>query len=84
MSRRIFYPVVFLLIPLIGMLISDQIIWSIYDFMLMGSLLLLVGFGIDRILIHVNAYTKRFIYISLIVLLFIFVWIELAVGVLNI
>ncbi|MDC0644431.1 hypothetical protein OAP32_02550 [Crocinitomicaceae bacterium] len=83
MSRRIFYPIVFLLIPLIGMLISDQIIWSIYDFILMGSMLLLVGFGIDRILKHVNAYTKRFIYISLIVLLFIFVWIELAVGVLN-
>ncbi len=48
----------------------------------MGSMLLLVGFGIDRILIHVKSYNKRLIYILLIVLLFIFSWFELAVGVL--
>ena len=47
MSKRIFDPLFLLLIPLIGMTITDEINWRPFDFFTMGSLLILLGIGIN-------------------------------------
>lgn len=79
MPKRIFTPLLLLLIPLIGIILSDQINWSIFDFIIMGSLLLLVGNGIDFVIR--KKIKNRILYIVLIILAFMLVWAELAVGV---
>jgi hypothetical protein len=80
MSKRIFYPLFLLLIPLIGMTINDEINWSPFDFFTMGSLLILLGIGINLVSSRVKNLKYRVLYIGVIVIIFILIWAELAVG----
>ena len=70
-----------LLIPLIGMAISDEINWSVFDFIIMGFLLILLSIGINFVIKHVKNLKNRFLYIGILVLIFILIWAELAVGI---
>jgi len=81
MSKRIFYPLFLLLIPLIGMTITDEINWSPFDFFTMGSLLILLGFGINLVISRVKNLKYRALYIGILVLIFMLIWAELAVGI---
>ena len=81
MSKRIFYPLFLLLIPLIGMAISDEINWSVFDFIIMGFLLILLSIGINFVIKRVKNLKNRFLYIGILVLIFILIWAELAVGI---
>ena len=80
MSKRIFYPLFLLLIPLIGMTITDEINWSPFDFFTMGSLLILLGIGINLVSSRVKNLKYRVLYIGGIVIIFMLIWAELAVG----
>ena len=80
MSKRIFYPLFLLLIPLIGMTITDEIKWSPFDFFTMGSLLILLGIGINLVSGRVKNLKYRVLYIGVIVIIFMLIWAELAVG----
>lgn len=88
MNRRIFnnhkyavfYPLVLLLIPFFGMLLTDEVNWSLFDFILMGALILLLSFGIQYTLRKSTNKLKRILLIGLLILLFILIWAELAVG----
>ena len=81
MSKRIFYPLFLLLIPLIGMTITDEINWSAFDFIIMGSLLIALSIGINLVSTRVKNLKNRFLYIGILVLIFILIWAELAVGI---
>jgi len=81
MSKRIFYPLFLLLIPLIGMTISDEINWSAFDFIIMGSLLIALSIGISLVSTRVKNLKNRFLYIGILVLIFMLIWAELAVGI---
>ena len=81
MSKRIFYPLFLLLIPLIGMTISDEINWSAFDFIIMGSLLIALSIGINLVSTRVKNLKNRFLYIGILVLIFMLIWAELAVGI---
>ena len=81
MSKRIYYPLFLLLIPLIGMAITDEINWSAFDFIIMGSLLIALSIGINLVSTHVKNLKNRFLYIGILVLIFMLIWAELAVGV---
>jgi len=83
MSKRIFYPLSLLLIPLIGMSITNEINWSPFDFIIMGSLLFLLSIGINFMSNRTNNVKNRLLYIGILVLIFMLIWAELAVGILE-
>ena len=81
MSKRIFYPLFLLLIPLIGMMITDEINWSVFDFLMMGFLLTLLSAGINFVINCTTNFKKRILYIGILLLMFLLIWAELSVGI---
>jgi len=72
-----------LLIPFIAMQFSTEVRWSSFDFLVAGGLLLALGFSIDFMARKVNSLNKRFIVIAAVVILFLLIWVELAVGIIG-
>ena len=70
-----------LLIPFIGMQISDEVNWSTFDFLVMGVLLIMLALSIELTLSIFKSNKARLIFIGLILFLFFLIWAELAVGV---
>lgn len=70
-----------LMIPFIWMQFRDEVVWSAFDFIIAGILLLGIGLAIDLVLRKVSSTRKRFIVWGIILVLFFLVWAELAVGV---
>lgn len=70
-----------LLIPLATMLISDEINWSVFDFLVMGVLLFSFGVGINLILKNTKNSKIRITFFTFLILIFSLIWIELAVGI---
>jgi hypothetical protein len=69
-----------LLIPLIAMKFTNEVNWSIFDFLIMGTLLLATGLLCEFIMRKVTQLKTRLILCGLVLLMFLLVWIELAVG----
>lgn len=76
-----FAPLALLLIPLIAMHYSDEVHWTLIDFAIMGVLLLVVGMWTQRVVKRVKSFPRRATYIIFVILLFLLVWAELAVGI---
>ena len=70
-----------LLIPLIAMQFSDEVKWSVYDFVVAGVLLLSTAFSIEFVLRKINKKETRIVLLIIILLALILVWLELAVGI---
>jgi hypothetical protein len=70
-----------LLIPLVAMQFTDQVNWDITDFIVMGGLLLATGLCIELIIRKVSSIDKRAYIILGILIVFLLIWAELAVGV---
>ncbi|ASG66654.1 hypothetical protein CEW91_11130 [Idiomarina piscisalsi] len=69
-----------LFIPLVAMQFSNDVQWALSGFVIMGALLLVVGSSL--ILLARKLSKKQFRHAAIVVLLgFIYVWAELAVGV---
>ena len=81
MSKRIFYPLLLLFIPLIGMLITDEINWSLFDFIIMGVLLTLLSVGINYVINSSKNLKNQILYIGILLLIFLLIWVELSVGI---
>ena len=79
--KRVFAPLLLLLIPLIGTMVSDQVNWSLIDFMLIGSLLILSGLSVHLFSERVKNKRVRIVAILITVLIFLLIWVELAVGI---
>ena len=69
-----------LLIPLIAMQLTDEVNWSFFDFIIMGTLLTITGLLIGIILKKVKSYKYKKVLIVTILLIFLLIWAELAVG----
>lgn len=78
-----FSPLLILLLPLIGMFFSNEINWSFFDFIVMGILILSLSFSIKQVLKSTKNINYRILIIALILILFLLIWAELAVGVFD-
>lgn len=69
-----------LMLPGIGMMISDEVLWSGADFIMAALLLTAAGVGVDFTLSGKKSRRARLFLLGLIFILFALVWGELAVG----
>lgn len=65
-------------VPLVAMQFTSEVVWTLTDFVVMGTMLFVTGILIDLALRKLGEY--RLIAIVGIVLLFLWLWVELAVG----
>lgn len=70
-----------LLIPLVAVQFTDEVDWNLFDFVVMGVLLLIVGFGYELATTNVNETKSRFAIGLLFLAVLLIIWAELAVGV---
>ena len=70
-----------LIIPLIAMQLTDEVEWSLFDFIIMGTLLLITGLMGEIIFKKVKKYTHRVILYVIVAITFLLIWAELAVGI---
>ena len=69
------------MIPLLAMQFTEDVNWSIYDFVVMGFLLLFFSLGIDVTMKKVKNENIKILYVVLTILIFVLIWAELAVGI---
>lgn len=74
-------PLAILSIPLIAMQFTREVKWTISDFLIMGILLFGTTFSIDLVLKKFKTLKSRLIIISVILVVLILIWAELAVGI---
>lgn len=70
-----------LLIPFIAMQFTNEVNWSVSDFAIMGSMLLITGLICDWIFKRVKSLKYRLMICSVMLILFLLLWAELAVGI---
>ena len=70
-----------LLIPLVAMQFTDQVDWSFGDFLVMAGLLLSITMAVAVVRQKVREKTQRIGLIALLLLIFLLIWAELAVGI---
>ena len=69
-----------LLIPMIAMQLTDEVNWSFFDFIIMGIMLSITGLALGIIIKKVKYHNYRNIFIAIIIIIFLFIWAELGVG----
>jgi hypothetical protein len=79
----VFSPLLLLLFPLVGTLVSNEVNWSFFDFIVMGILILSMSFGIKHVVTTTKNTNYRILIIGMILLVFILIWVELAVGIFD-
>ena len=70
-----------LLLPLIGMQFSNEVCWTLMDFIVAGSLLIIFALFIELIICKTQQGKRRTILILFIILTILLLWAELAVGI---
>lgn len=73
--------VMILLIPLIAMRFTDQVNWTLQDFLVAGGLLLVFGLTIEVVLRKVGNINYRQGIIAGLIVLLVLIWVEMAVGI---
>ena len=72
-----------LALPLVAMQFTTEVRWSVGDFVVMGLLLLGMGLSIELVLKKIKSTSKRWFYLGAVLLIFVLIWAELAVGIFN-
>ena len=72
---------VILLIPFIAMQFTNEVDWSVSDFAIMGVLLYGTGLLCELVLRKVKSVRNRILICAALVIAFLLVWAELAVGI---
>jgi hypothetical protein len=77
---KIFFPLLVLLFPLLGV-IFFELDWSLFDFLIMASLILSLSVLINLIIFYLSSSRLKLLLVFLLLILFLLIWAELAVGV---
>ncbi|MDP1623573.1 MAG: hypothetical protein Q8M08_14675 [Bacteroidales bacterium] len=72
---------IFLLIPFIAMQFTNEVNWNLFDFVIMGALLIVTGISCEIILRKVTKLEYRIAICLAIISAFLLIWAELAVGI---
>ncbi len=72
---------ILLLIPFIAMQLTEEVNWTFFDFIVMGTLLILTGIILEVVLRKVTQTKYRILICGIAILGFLLVWAELAVGI---
>ncbi len=72
-----------LLVPFIAMQFTDEVNWSLFDFVAAGILLLTTGLLCELVLRKVKKIEHRIILCLVILGVLFLIWVELAVGILG-
>lgn len=84
-NRRIFFiflgSVLLLLLPLIAMQFTDEVNWMLSDFVVAGVLLFGTGLACELVIRTVKKINYRIAICVALLVLFLLVWAELAVGI---
>ena len=83
LHKRVFFLLGLLLIPLVIMVFTDAVQWSVFDFIIMAGLLFFLGLGLDLVRFYITTVRLRWLLFALVVLLFLLVLGEFAVGIFN-
>jgi hypothetical protein len=78
--RNAFVTLLLLLVPLLGMQFSDEVDWTLADFVIMGVLI----FGLStayELVTRKMSKEKRIIFGAIFLVVFLLIWAELAVGI---
>jgi len=78
--RKIFFPLLVLLIPLVCVIFFD-LDWSGFDFLVMALLILSLSILINLILYYTDSSKLKLLLIFIVAILFLLIWAELAVGI---
>lgn len=73
--------VILLLIPFLAMQFTEEVNWTLFDFMAAGILLLGTGLICEFALRKIKETKYKILACIIVILLFLVVWIELAVGI---
>jgi hypothetical protein len=72
-----------LLVPLVAMQFTNEVNWTLFDFVVMGVLLTLAGLTGEWVLRAVQSPAQRILLFLIVVGAFLFIWAQLAVGVVD-
>jgi len=81
MYMKVFYPLLLLIIPLIGISFTDEFDWSLSDFIVAGLILLVFSLTANFIVLRISNRNRRVFFMTILLILFLLVWAELAVGI---
>lgn len=81
--RILFSSLMLLIIPLIAMPFSNQVDWTGSDFLIAGLLLFVAAFAIEVVLRLFKKKRYQVAIIAVLIFVFLYIWAELAVGVLS-
>jgi hypothetical protein len=70
-----------LLIPLIAMLFTNEVSWTLADFVIAGVLLMGTGLACELVMRRVKKPRYRIVMCAIILTILALIWIELAVGI---
>ena len=70
-----------MLIPLIAMQFTNEVNWDITDFIIMGALLFGTALSCEAVLRKVKSTKGRILICGVVLLVFLLIWAELAVGI---
>lgn len=72
-----------LAIPLVAMQFTQEVSWSLSDFLVFGGLLAIIGFTYEFGIRRLKSSTKRALMTLALIAVFLLIWAELAVGILG-
>jgi hypothetical protein len=72
---------ILLLIPLVAMQFTDEVRWTLSDFIVAGVLIFATGLLFDLVIRKIKIMKYRIAVLFVLLLIFLLIWIELAVGI---